>query len=188
MRRLAGSRYTRRVSPQVGLGSAAGAPGSVAAGGAAGKAVGGGSGIGWGRLACAGADAPLCLLLTYVHFLRPPLGLVHRSLVRYGLAGGQPVWSARRAFVLAGAAAAALPAAAQVDVGKSSALRKLVPAEELEGAARQQYTQMMGEAGGQARPCCPPATRRCSACTPLRGASSRTHRPGTRAPPNGSGK
>jgi Zn-dependent protease with chaperone function len=59
------------------------------------------------------------------------------------------VWSARRAFVLAGAAAAALPAAAQVDVGKSSALRKLVPAEELEGAARQQYTQMMGEAGGQ---------------------------------------
>ncbi|WP_439112561.1 M48 family metallopeptidase [Hydrogenophaga sp.] len=63
--------------------------------------------------------------------------------------GGQPVWSARRAFVLAGAAAATLPAAAQVDVGKSSALRKLVPAEELEGAARQQYAQMMGEAGGK---------------------------------------
>jgi len=63
--------------------------------------------------------------------------------------GGEPVWSARRAFVLAGAAAAALPAAAQVDVGRSSALRKLVPAEELEGAARQQYAQMMGEAGGK---------------------------------------
>jgi len=58
-------------------------------------------------------------------------------------------WSARRAFLLAGSAAAvsaALPAAAQVDVGKSSALRKLVPAEELEGAAQQQYAQMMGEA------------------------------------------
>jgi Zn-dependent protease with chaperone function len=61
----------------------------------------------------------------------------------------QPVWSARRAFVLAAAAAAALPATAQVDVGKASALRKLVPAEELEGAARQQYTQMMGEAQDQ---------------------------------------
>jgi len=59
------------------------------------------------------------------------------------------VWSARRAFVLAGAAAAALPAVAQVDVGRSSALRKLVPADELEGAARQQYAQMMGEAGGK---------------------------------------
>jgi Zn-dependent protease with chaperone function len=59
------------------------------------------------------------------------------------------VWSARRGFLLAGAAAAAsaaMPAAAQVDVGKASALRKLVPAEELEGAAQQQYAQMMGEA------------------------------------------
>jgi Zn-dependent protease with chaperone function len=51
--------------------------------------------------------------------------------------------------VLAGAAAAALPAAAQVNVGQSSALRKLVPAGELEGAAQQQYAQMMGEASGQ---------------------------------------
>jgi Zn-dependent protease with chaperone function len=59
------------------------------------------------------------------------------------------VWSARRAFVLAGAASAAaasLPAAAQVDVGQSSSLRKLVPAAELEGAAQQQYGQMMAEA------------------------------------------
>jgi Zn-dependent protease with chaperone function len=61
----------------------------------------------------------------------------------------QPVWSARRAFVLAGAAAAALPAAAQVDVGQASSLRKLVPAGELEGAAQQQYAQMMGEARGE---------------------------------------
>jgi Zn-dependent protease with chaperone function len=59
------------------------------------------------------------------------------------------VWSARRAFVLAGAASAAaasLPAPAQVEVGQSSSLRKLVPAAELEGAAQQQYGQMMAEA------------------------------------------
>ena len=59
------------------------------------------------------------------------------------------VWSARRAFLLAGAAgaaSAALPAAAQVEVGKSSSVRRLVPAEELEGAANQQYGQMMAEA------------------------------------------
>ena len=62
------------------------------------------------------------------------------------------VWPARRAFVLAGTAAAAgaaLPAAAQVDVGKASVLRQLVPADQLEGAAGQQYAQMMGEASGK---------------------------------------
>ena len=62
------------------------------------------------------------------------------------------VWSSRRAFVLAGAAAAAstsLPASAQVDVGKASSLRKLVPAEELEAAASQQYVQVMQEAQGK---------------------------------------
>ncbi|MBD3892642.1 M48 family metallopeptidase [Hydrogenophaga sp.] len=59
------------------------------------------------------------------------------------------VWSARRAFLLAGAAgaaAAALPAAAQVAVGETSALRNLVPAEQLERAASQQYSAMMAEA------------------------------------------
>ncbi|AOS81356.1 MULTISPECIES: M48 family metallopeptidase [Hydrogenophaga] len=56
------------------------------------------------------------------------------------------VWSARRAFVLAAGAAAAVPALAQVDVGSGSALRNLVPAEELEKAANQQYDQMMAEA------------------------------------------
>jgi len=62
------------------------------------------------------------------------------------------VWSARRAFVLAGAGAAtlpALPALAQVDVGKASALRNLVPADELEAAAGQQYSQMMAEANAK---------------------------------------
>jgi len=62
------------------------------------------------------------------------------------------VWSARRAFLLAGAAGAAtaaLPAAAQVDVGRSSSVRKLVPAAELEGAANKQYSEMMAEARQQ---------------------------------------
>lgn len=59
------------------------------------------------------------------------------------------VWSARRAFLLAGSAAAvgaSADALAQVEVGKSSSVRKLVPAAELEGAAQQQYGQMMEEA------------------------------------------
>jgi Zn-dependent protease with chaperone function len=56
-------------------------------------------------------------------------------------------WSSRRAFLLAaGSAAIAAPALAQVDVGPSSSVRKLVPAEELESAANQQYAQMMAEA------------------------------------------
>ena len=56
-------------------------------------------------------------------------------------------WSSRRAFLLAaGSAAVTAPALAQVDVGPSSSVRKLVPAEELEVAAAQQYTQMMAEA------------------------------------------
>ncbi|MGE0098195.1 MAG: M48 family metallopeptidase [Hydrogenophaga sp.] len=66
--------------------------------------------------------------------------------------GPDHVWSARRAFLLAGGAAAAsasLPAAAQVDVGQASALRNLVPAEELENAAGKQYSQMMGEANAK---------------------------------------
>ncbi|MBC7380502.1 MAG: M48 family metallopeptidase [Burkholderiaceae bacterium] len=52
----------------------------------------------------------------------------------------------RRAAVLVAAGAAAVPAMAQVDVGKSSSLRNLVPAEQLETAANQQYAQMMVEA------------------------------------------
>jgi Zn-dependent protease with chaperone function len=60
--------------------------------------------------------------------------------------GNAPLWSARRAFVLAAGAATALPALAQVDVGSGSSLRKLVPADQLENAATQQYGQMMAEA------------------------------------------
>ena len=56
-------------------------------------------------------------------------------------------WSSRRAFLLAaGSAAVTAPALAQVDVGPSSRVRNLVPAEELETAASAQYAQMMAEA------------------------------------------
>ena len=58
-------------------------------------------------------------------------------------------WAGRRAFLLAagaGAVTAATPALAQVDVGQSSNLRKLVPAEELENAATQQYAELLNEA------------------------------------------
>ena len=62
-----------------------------------------------------------------------------------GCCGGR-VWHARRAFVLAAAGAATLPVAAQVNVGGSSAMRQLVPAEQLETSATQQYGQMLAQA------------------------------------------
>lgn len=59
-------------------------------------------------------------------------------------------WPGRRAFLLAAAGAAAAgvatPLVAQVDVGPSSGLRKLVPADELEGAATQEYAKLIAEA------------------------------------------
>ncbi|MBC7548472.1 MAG: M48 family metallopeptidase [Polaromonas sp.] len=62
-------------------------------------------------------------------------------------------WAGRRAFLLASGAAAltsaALPVLGQVNVGKSSSLRNLVPAEELETAAAQQYAKMIAEARAQ---------------------------------------
>ena len=61
-------------------------------------------------------------------------------------AGRTSVWSARRGFLLAAAAGAISPALAQVDVGSSSSLRKLVPAETLESSAAQQYQQLLGQA------------------------------------------
>ena len=61
-------------------------------------------------------------------------------------ASGAPRWQARRAFMLAAGATAAGSALAQVDVGSSSGLRKLVPAETLETSARQQYSQVLAEA------------------------------------------
>ena len=62
-------------------------------------------------------------------------------------------WSRRRGFLLAATASAAVLAAtpllAQVDVGKSSGLRNLVPAEELEVAATQQYAKLLADARAQ---------------------------------------
>ena len=55
-------------------------------------------------------------------------------------------WSSRRGFLLASAAAAATPALAQVDVGQSSGIRKLVPAEALENSAAQQYAKVISDA------------------------------------------
>ncbi len=64
--------------------------------------------------------------------------------------GQAGLWSPRRGFLLAGAAVAtglaSATAQAQVDVGEASALRNLVPAEELESAARQQYGEMLEQA------------------------------------------
>jgi len=62
-------------------------------------------------------------------------------------------WSRRRGFLLAAAgaaaAAASAPALAQVDVGPSSRLRGLVPAEELEQAAAEQYAKLLADARSQ---------------------------------------
>ncbi|MDB5742435.1 MAG: peptidase Ste24p [Polaromonas sp.] len=62
-------------------------------------------------------------------------------------------WPGRRGFLLAAAGTAATLAAtpllAQVAVGRSSSLRNLVPAEELESASTQQYEKLLAEAKSQ---------------------------------------
>ncbi len=62
-------------------------------------------------------------------------------------------WAGRRGFLQAAASAAALaasmPLRAQVDVGKASELRKLVPAQDLEDAAAQEYAKLLNEARSQ---------------------------------------
>ena len=63
-------------------------------------------------------------------------------------------WPGRRAFLRAAAGSAATaalttPALAQVSVGNSSQLRNLVPAEELETAATQEYSKLLAEARSQ---------------------------------------
>ena len=60
-----------------------------------------------------------------------------------------PRLALRRTFLLAAVGAAATPVLAQVDVGKTSAMAKLVPASTLEKSAAQQYSQMMAEAKAQ---------------------------------------
>ena len=60
-----------------------------------------------------------------------------------------PHLALRRTFLLAAVGAAATPVLAQVDVGKTSAMARLVPAGTLEKSAAQQYSQMMAEAKAQ---------------------------------------
>ena len=62
-------------------------------------------------------------------------------------------WAGRRAFLLASSASALALATtsvgAQVNVGNSSRLRNLVPAEDLEVAAAQQYAKLLSDARAQ---------------------------------------
>ena len=58
----------------------------------------------------------------------------------------QTIWNGRRAFLLAAGAVAAAPVLAQVEVGQSSRLRSLVPANEIELAAAQQYGELLQQA------------------------------------------
>ena len=62
-------------------------------------------------------------------------------------------WAGRRAFLLASSASAlalaTTPVGAQVSVGNSSRLRTLVPAEDLEVAAAQQYAKLLADARAQ---------------------------------------
>lgn len=55
-------------------------------------------------------------------------------------------WHARRAFLALAGAAAVTPALAQVEVGKASAVRNLVPADTVEQAGVQQYDQLLQQA------------------------------------------
>ena len=55
-------------------------------------------------------------------------------------------WVSRRAFLLAAGAVTTGSALAQVDVGQSSRLRTLVPADELEKVATRQYGELLQEA------------------------------------------
>lgn len=64
-------------------------------------------------------------------------------------ASSHSLWKARRAFLQLGAAtaaAAAIPAFSQVQVGEASRLRHLVPAADLEQAANQQYAELLQQA------------------------------------------
>lgn len=57
-----------------------------------------------------------------------------------------PRSGSRRAFLLAAGSVAAVPVLAQVNVGPPSHMRSLVPAEELEQAATQQYSELLDQA------------------------------------------
>jgi len=74
------------------------------------------------------------------------LGLSYYSRMCLHCAPRSGPWQGRRAFLLAAGAAVATPALAQVEVGKASVARNLVPAENVEQAGVQQYGQLMAQA------------------------------------------
>ena len=85
----------------------------------------------------------------HAHLRQPPSASTPPTDDAEGAPLGRALRSGRRRFVQGMAAGAALGwggAQAQVDVGKPSALRKLVPAGQLEQAAANQYQQMLREA------------------------------------------
>jgi Zn-dependent protease with chaperone function len=56
-------------------------------------------------------------------------------------------WMPRRAFLMAAGVALSAPALGQVQIDRPSRLKELVPAEELEQAATQEYAKLIAEAG-----------------------------------------
>lgn len=67
------------------------------------------------------------------------------QLCAFAANDSRPRWS-RRGWLLATTALAASPVFAQVKVGESSRLRTLIPAEDLEKAATQEYAQLIAQA------------------------------------------
>ncbi|MCV2359959.1 MULTISPECIES: M48 family metallopeptidase [Roseateles] len=86
------------------------------------------------------SSSPLCDLPAFGHCACHSAG-----------AAGKPYQRSRRLFTGLLGATALLPAWARdgVEVGKTSSLTKLVPAEQVEQAGAQQYQQMMGQANQQ---------------------------------------
>ena len=68
------------------------------------------------------------------------------SLCEFRTPSSPARWQARRGFLLAAGAAVAAPALAQVDVGRASMARNLVPAAEIEQSGVQQYGQLLAQA------------------------------------------
>jgi Zn-dependent protease with chaperone function len=73
-------------------------------------------------------------------------GSLEQTAMAVSAASAQNRWHPRRGFLLAAGAAAATPVLAQVDVGSASSMRTLVPAEQMEASAKQQYSQVLEQA------------------------------------------
>jgi len=95
-----------------------------------------------------GGERAALRYLAAVHppYYSPAMCWICHAKTSHPAAADRPLWSPRRAFLLAAGSAVAAPVLAQVDVGRSSSMRNLVPAEQLEQAAQQQYAQLLAEA------------------------------------------